>query len=502
MPIKTIQIKRSKNTYLSSPQNVVLEPGELFYMKPNDASSTSGKIYVGDGVSTMQHLKDVGYTDRQAIALNTSNVLDLQTKVGNWTSSASVASKVSALEAKINTDSGNISAQTTNLNNLCGLLTDSVKGLYYPTTDGNPPSTSNTSINIGNMFMSLNAGVDKDYNWDSNINLNNPGEWKSGNKDAMYLHNSKVYGFDARVGKIFDNKFNEKGIFGKDFIIYKTVGGQKKKVVEFIRGDSGNDTAYIAGGEVTYGAFSGQQKAFMQNVNIKSSTLANCTIADGVLAGTVTANGVTINSQATSRVIINNPNIVNPIFSNGAINNSAYFANQVITTDAIKDGAVTVAKLAPGAIQPNKIQGKTGTSSILYSDANGNVFWGNAPSSANSAIVDSTFTNYLAFFRSGKTLSGKVPFSTSATSRFLNENGTWMELSTPVASSTTVGGIKVSNDFVVNANNVMRINKGCVASSTIAIMGQNETSVTGFTNRYAGKISNDGKTLIFILQTD
>lgn len=504
MPINNIQIKRSKNTTLSSPSSVILLGGELFWLKPEDASQGSGRLYVGDGSTSMSNLKDIGYTDRQSITTNASNISDLQNKVGNWSSVASITSTIERDEQALNNTTSRLGATSSGLNNLCNLLTDTTKGIYYPTSDGNLPSTSNTSINIGNVFLAMNNGVDKDFDWDDNINLDNPGEWKSGNKDAKYVHNSKIYGFDARVGKIFDNKFGEKGIFGKDFIIYKTVGGAKQKVLEFIRSDNNtNDIAKIGGGEVTYGVFEGQNKSYLQSVNIKGSTISESYLSNSSLRGVTNAEGATINSSTSNRVVINNPNIVNPLFSDGFINKASYFQNGIVGTNAIADASVTAAKLATGALQPNKIQGKTGTTSVLYSDTNGNVYWGTAPNTSGALSTDSSsYTNYLAYFKGPKVLGGKVVFANAKTDKFLNENGTWQTISVPTATYNSLGAVKPSEkDFQIGeSNKALVIRRTSPMASSIAILTQYESSLTDQTAHYVGKIYGDGKTLVFMRQ--
>lgn len=502
MPIRDIQIKRSHNQTLSSPSEVTLKDGELFWLKSADASSTSGKLYVGDGVTNMSNLKDVGYSDRQISTKNTSDISDIQSKIGNWDSTSPMTSAIQRAEKRLDTNTADILSNTNNLSSLSGLLTDSSKGIYYQTSDGKFPSISNTSINYGNIFYALNSEVSDDFNWGDNINLDNPGEWKSGNKKSTLLHNSRVYGLDARIGKIFDTKFGEKGIFGKDFIIYKTVGGNKQKVLEFIRSDNGNDTARIAGGEVTYGVFDGQNKSHFFGINAKSSNISDSTINNSTLKGTINADGATIQGRS-DRVKIVNPSIDNPIFSNGFINKYDYFQAGIVDTNALKDGSVTASKLAAGALQPSKIQGKTGTTSILYSDTSGNVYWGTAPNTSNSATADGNYTNFLAYFKSGKTLGGKVAFSAAKTSRYLNENGTWQDVSSnvPIASSTSAGLIRPDNkDFLINSGTgAMVINKNSKVASSIAILTEYEGSVpTDTTAHYFGKISKDGKTLTFI----
>lgn len=502
MPINTIQIKRSKNPTLSSPSSVVLESGELFYMKPSSVTE-SGRLYVGNGTSNMTELVDIGYSDRQSIAMNSANILDLQEKVGNWTGQMPMTSAIQTNKYYIDANTESIKGQSSNFSSLCNLITDSKVGLYYPTTDGKLPSTSNTSINVGNMFISLNSGVSKDANWDSNISFDNPGEWKSGDKDAKYLHNSKVYGLDARVGKIFDTKFNEKGIFGKDFIINKKYGNSYYKVVEFIRGDV-EDTARIGGGEVTYGLFNGQQKSYFQGVNLKSSVLESAGIVGATVSGTVSASGATIDSSASNRVTINNASLVNPSFNSGFINDPSYFASQVVDTNAIKDYSVTSKKLATGAIEATNIKGKSGGTSILYSDASGKVYWGTAPSTATAVSSSGAFTNYIAKYDSGRNLTGLVKLSGSSvvSTKFLNENGTWQDITIPKATSSVVGGVKpYTGDFTVDSTGFMKLNRtNPPIVGHIAILGENESSIReGTTKWYVGKISNDGKTLVFVL---
>ena len=498
MPINTIKIKRSKNTTLESPSSVVLESGELFYMKPIDATSGSGKLYVGDGTSNMSALKDIGYSDRQAITTNSSDIADVKGKIGNWESSTPITSTIQRDESRISANASNIASHDTAISNLCNLITDSNKGIYFPTSDGRLPSLSNTSINIGNVFLAMNDGVNKDFDWDDNISLDNPGEWKSGNKDAQLLHNSKVYGLDARVGKIFDTKFGEKGIFGKDFVIYKTVGGTKQKVLEFIRSDNNNDIARIGGGEVTYGEFEGQNKALLQSVNIKGSTLSGSYISNSTLRGTITADGATISGRG-ERVNIVNPNIDNPTFSDGFINKYAYFARGIVNTDAIKDASVTASKLAAGALIPSKIQGKTGTTSVLYSDTRGNVYWGDAPNTSGMAQIGGSYNNYLAYI-DGKTVKGKIQFSGSKTSRFLNEGGTWESMSASYASYSTAGMVKPSaSDFIVGASNGgLALKRSGQVASTFAILTEYQSSLEAQgVGHYYGQILNDGKTLVF-----
>lgn len=499
MPINEIQIKRSSNATLSSPSSVVLKDGELFWMRPSDSTTSGGKLYVGDGSTNMKNLRDVGYADRKTLEANTDDISDIKSKIGNWDSSTPITSTIQRDETKIDNNTSNIAKNTSSIENLSNLLTSNDKGIYFPTTDGKLPSVNNTSINIGNVFLAMNSGVSSDFNWDSNINLDNPGEWKSGNKDATLLHNSKVYGLDARVGKIFDNKFGEKGIFGKDFIIYKTVGGSKQKVLEFIRSDNYNDTARIGGGEVTYGTFEGQQKAHLQGVNIKGSTISESYLSNSTMRGTISVDGVTLQARS-ERVKIINPSIDNPVFTNGFINKYDYFQPGIVDTNALKDGSVTAAKLASGAIQASKILGKSGKTSILCSDASGNVYWGDAPNTSGAVSADGSYTNYLAYFKSGKTISGKIAFSSAKTNKYLNENGTWSEVGSTYCTTSTAGIVKPADkDFVVGTNGSMAISRTSKMASSIAILTQYEGSVpTDQTLHYFGKISNDGKTLTFI----
>lgn len=502
MPINTIQIKRSKNSTLSSPSSVTLAAGELFYMKPA-TEGESGRLYVGDGTSNMTALVDIGYTDRQAISTNSANIEELQGKVGNWVGQMPMTSAIQTNEYYITKNTNDIKEQSASIKSISNLLTDTSLGLYYPTTDGKLPSTSNTSINVGNIYLSMNTGVAQDANWDSNISLDNPGEWKSGDKNAKLLHNSKIYGLDARVGKIFDTKFNEKGIFGKDFIINKKYGNTYYKVLEFIRGDNGEDTARIAGGEVVYGSFDGQQKPFFQSVNIKSSSISDSTITNPVLKGTVSADGATIQGRA-ERVKIVNPSIDNPIFSSGFINKYDYFQAGIVDTNAIKDASVTAAKLATGAIQASKILGKTGGTSILYSDTNGKVYWGSAPSTATAVSSTGAFSNYIAKYDSGRNLTGLVKLSGSSavSPKFLNENGTWQEVSVSKASVNSAGIVKpYSGDFTVDSTGFMKLNRtNPPIAGHIAILESSETSIKeGTTKWYLGRLSNDGKTLVFVV---
>lgn len=477
MPIRTIQIKRTSG--LSSPSTVTLADGELLYKKPT--STSDGKLYVGDGVTDMSKLKDITYGVNQRLDNVSFDVSAIQGNIGKWNSANTMSVAILQNAGSIASNSESISNLNAKQLSLNGLLTDSKIGIY--TANGSEPTASNAEININNIFSALNRGVDDNYNWNANVSMSDPGSWASNNRKETMLHFSKIYGVDARVGYIFDKKYSEKGIFGKDFIINKTVDGVKHRVIEFIRGEV-SDTANIGGGSVEYGTFLGQKTPYMQSTKLNSPTLANANISGGTVSGTISADGAVISSSSEKRVRITNPTISNPLFDDKFISKTTYFADGVVDTHAIKNKSITAEKLADGAIPASAIKG-TNRRAILYSESDGTCSWGDVP----NGISGNGSASYIPVWSSSNTLSNSRAAIGAYNGEFLAKDGTWKIPPYPSLD------IRVDGNDIVKNNGVLSCGK---KGHGLAIMSDNERGVTDSTTVYVAKMYNSGKILRFV----